>query len=193
MSEEPVDHHTDEPPESLEAGHDDAMEQLAAGMAALHQRGRNGANWFFWVAGLSLVNSAVILLGGNTHFVIGLGVTLFVDAMATGVAQQQPENAMMAKGIALVVDLFIAAIVVLFGWLAGRRYLALYLTGMGLYLLDALIYVLIQEWMSVAFHAYALFCMWGGLSAFRQLGQIEAALATNPVAANDATPFVDAN
>jgi hypothetical protein len=41
----------------------------------------NGAKWFYWIAGLSLVNSLVVVFGGNFHFVLGLGITSVVDEL----------------------------------------------------------------------------------------------------------------
>ena len=43
---------------------------------------KKGANWFFWIAGLSVVNSVILLMEGDRHFVVGLGVTQLVNAIA---------------------------------------------------------------------------------------------------------------
>ena len=48
--------------------------------------------------------------------------------------------------------------------------------GMILYLLDGLIYVMFQDWMSVGFHAFVLFGMWNGFNAYRQMKAMKAAL-----------------
>ena len=159
-----------------QSGSDD-RQRLAAAILALHQGGQRGANWFFWVSGLSLVNSVILLTGGQTFFVIGLGVTLVADAIATGVAQQNPEIATAVKVFAAGFDLLVALVVAAFGWLARKRFLAVFAVGMALYLLDGLfLFVLFQDWMSVAFHAFALFCMWKGFNAYRQLGALDRAL-----------------
>ncbi len=81
----------------------------ASEMLALHMQGRKGANWFYWVAGLSLVNSAVILGGGSIFFVIGLGVTLMADSLAAAISQHHPEAVWIVKGVALAFDVFVAA------------------------------------------------------------------------------------
>ena len=47
---------------------------LAATLARVHV----SARWFYWIAALSLVNSAVVIFGGQFHFVVGLGVTSVV-------------------------------------------------------------------------------------------------------------------
>src|SRR5437773_10090698 len=145
----------------------------ASEMLALHMQGRKGANWFYWVAGLSLVNSAVILGGGSIFFVIGLGVTLMADSLAAAISQHHPEAVWIVKGVALAFDVFVAAVLVGFGWLSARRYLALFGVGMALYLVDGLIFLLFQDWLSVAFHGYALFWMWSGFQAFRKLRVLE--------------------
>lgn len=36
------------------------------------QQAKSGANWFFWIAGMSIFNSLIQLLGGSLNFVIGL-------------------------------------------------------------------------------------------------------------------------
>jgi len=144
-----------------------------AEMLTLYMQGRRGANWFYWVAGLSLVNSAVILGGGSIFFVIGLGITLVADGLAAAISQHHPETVWVVKGIALAFDVFVAAILAGFGWLSGRRYLAMFGVGMAFYLLDGLIFLLFQDWLSVAFHGYALFCMWSGFQAFRKLRVLE--------------------
>lgn len=143
-------------------------------LAALEQRGHTGANWFYWIAALSLVNTAILLSGGDRQFVIGLGVTQVVNALAVAGAQAAPDIATVIKIAAVLVSVGIAAFVALFGWLANRRYSAAFIIGMGLYLCDGVLYLLIEDWMSVAFHAYALYGLWHGLSAFRQLNQLEA-------------------
>ena len=54
-----------------------------------------GASWFYWIAGLSLVNSAIVLFGGQWNFIVGLGVTQIIDAIASVVAQELGSSASM--------------------------------------------------------------------------------------------------
>jgi hypothetical protein len=174
----PFDASTDRPPEAAapEVVTADPLDTLRAQLAQLHARGTSGAGWFYWIAALSLVNSVILLSGGDRHFVVGLGVTLVADVVAKEVANQNPEIATVAKGIAFGFDLFVAAIVCLFGWLSRRPILPIFVVGMILYLLDGLIYLLAGEWMSVGFHAFVLLGMWSGFSAYREMKQIKAAL-----------------
>src|SRR3989442_13684974 len=69
----------------------------ASEMLSLHMQGRKGTNWFYWVAGLSLVNSAVILGGGSIFFVIGLGFTLRADSLAEPFSQHHLEDVLIVK------------------------------------------------------------------------------------------------
>ena len=163
-----------EPPPEIVT--EDPLEYLRAEILQLHERGTSGANWFFWIAALSLVNSLILLSDGERHFVVGLGVTLVSDSIAVVVARENPDIAMIAKSIAFGFALCVAGGVCLFGWLSRRAILPIFALGMILYLLDALIYLLVGDWMSVGFHGFALFCMWGGFAAFQRMKAIRADL-----------------
>jgi hypothetical protein len=152
------------------------LEVLQFQLAELDARGRSGADWFFWIAALSLINSVILLSGGDTHFVVGLGVTLIADVIAKTIAEQNPEIAAAAQGIAFAFDLLVAGVFCLFGWLSRRGLLPVFALGMFLYLLDGMIYVLIGDWLSVGFHAFVLFCMASGFTAYRQMKTIQVEL-----------------
>jgi thiosulfate reductase/polysulfide reductase chain A len=52
---------------------------------AVEQRLKGAASWFYWIAALSLINSIIVMAGGNWHFIIGMGVTTVVrEATITG-------------------------------------------------------------------------------------------------------------
>jgi hypothetical protein len=154
----------------------DPLQAVRAELAQLHARGTSGAGWFFWIAALSMINSIILLSGGDRHFVVGLGVTSIADGVARAVADQNPEVAGVAKGIAFGFTVFVAVVVCLFGWLSRRPILPIFVVGMILYLLDGLIYVAFGDWMSVGFHAFVLFGMWNGFNAYRQMKAMKAAL-----------------
>src|SRR5438128_11293082 len=44
----------------------------------LERQRRNGAQWFYWIAGLSLINAAIALAGQEWRFLLGLGVSRVV-------------------------------------------------------------------------------------------------------------------
>ncbi len=144
---------------------------------------RSGANWFYWIAGLSMVNTVLHLFGSERSFIIGLGLTQLFDVGAVG-ATEHADGAVLliVRGIAFFLDLFIAGLFVLLGWQAGRRRSWAFVTGMVLYALDGLIFLLVQDWMSLGFHAFALFGILAGFSSLRKLLASEVRLGLRPIA-----------
>jgi hypothetical protein len=167
------------PPQPVVATANVPTQSLESQVRLLFQQGANGANWFYWIAGLSLINSVITLVGGQINFVLGLAATGIADQIAMLVAQKTPEAAMVAKLIAFAWAVVVALMVAGIGKLAGRRYMAVYAIGMGLYLVDGLLFLVLASWLSAAFHVYALFMLARGFKAFRQLQAIENNLAQN--------------
>lgn len=136
-------------------------------LEAAEKRLKAGANWFFWIAGLSLVNTGLTFSGSDRTFVLGLAVTQVADAFAKVMVERggPPSLHYLAAGFDVVVaGLFVAA-----GLLARRRVAWVYVAGMVLYLLDAALCGVFKVWMSLAFHGLALFYLWSGFSALRTL------------------------
>ena len=159
-------------------------DQFRQSLAAYFEQGRNGAAWFYWIAGLSLVNSAVALSGGNIGFALGLGVTTIADAVA--LAEAQGEVGSNALVIAGCFDAIVLGMVALCGWLSQKRILFVFALGMVLYFLDGLIFLLWMDVISIGIHAFALWCMWTGFSAYRKLNALERQLSM-PTAADGMT------
>jgi hypothetical protein len=135
----------------------------AAGLerTALERRRQSGARWFYWVAGLSLVNTLVALTGQRWRFIVGLGITQVADALA----------ARSGHGMSIV-SLIDLAFVVGFVLLArfaqrGRRWA--FAVGATFYALDGLIFLAARDWVGVAFHAFVVVMTIRGLDAARRL------------------------
>jgi hypothetical protein len=135
-----------------------------------------GANWFFWIAGLSLVNSIVAATGKEWGFVVGLGLTQAIDGIAKAAGAGSAGTA-----IALGLDLVVLAIVSLFGFLCRRGYTWAFFLGMTLYALDGIVFLLAGDWFGVIFHGLVLFFLFGGVSALQKLK------ALGPVPLGDGT------
>ncbi len=133
----------------------------------------NGYKWFYWIAGLSLINSAAHLAKGNFSFVIGLGITQITDAIALEITKQHPQATILVNTIALGFAVFFAGLFALFGFLAGRRHGWAFIVGLVLYVFDGLIFLLVQDWLSVGFHAFAFFCIMTGYINLRKLNQLQ--------------------
>jgi len=150
--------------------------------APLEQAMRSGAGWFYWIAALSVVNSAIQLAGSDRSFIVGLGITQVFDAVATGITQGTEGNAgTVLRGIALVLDVLVAGFFALIGWQAGKGRAWAFVIGMLLYAADALIFLLVQDWMSIGFHAFALFGIWGGFASLRKLRDEEVRLGLRAI------------
>jgi hypothetical protein len=141
----------------------------------LTQQAQNGAKNFYWIAGLSFINSIITAVGGEFYLVMGMASTLFVDYLAVGMAQEAPEMAIVFKAIALVVSLVISGITVLFGFLAMKGKSWAYIVGMVFYGFDTLIMLALQDWKGVLVHLFFLYALFTGLRALGQLKKLEPA------------------
>jgi hypothetical protein len=133
--------------------------------AALH-----GGGWFYWIAGLSLVNSAVIAAGGDVNFIFGLGITLVFDAVAAQMGSS-------AAAVALVLNTLIAGVFVVCGSLARGRKQWAFVAGMLLYALDGLLFVVPGLWLNVGAHVFALVLIYNGWAAARKLRPVTSPFA----------------
>jgi hypothetical protein len=116
----------------------------------------SGARWFWWIAGLSLVNVVMYQTESKTSFVVGLGMTLLSDVIFRG-----------NQLVGFLIDAIVIGFFVLIGWQASRGKLAAFYIGLAVYVLDALIYVRAQDWMPVAFHGLAIYFIVKGAMSLR--------------------------
>jgi len=130
-------------------------------------RMRRGAGWFLTIAILSGVNALLQIFDAKIRFIFGLGITQVVDAVAHG----------MERGtiVVIVVDgLFILMLVLCSRW-AKTGSQGAFLGGMIAYALDGVLLLVFSMWLDAAVHAYALWMIWQGYSASRELAQLEQA------------------
>ena len=128
---------------------------------------RRGASWFFTIAALSGVNSLLQIFDAKIHFIFGLGITQVAGAVA-----RQSAN---GTAILLLVDGLFIGLLLLCGKWARERSQGAFLGGMIAYALDGVLLVMFGAWIDAAVHAYALYRMWQGYAASRELAQSEQA------------------
>lgn len=128
---------------------------------------RRGASWFFTIAILSGINSLLQIFDAHIRFIFGLGITQVVGVMA-----KQSSNGTV---VLLVVDGLFIGLLLLCGKWARERSQGAFLGGMIAYALDGLLLLLFNMWIDAAVHAYALYRMWQGYAASRELVQLEQA------------------
>lgn len=153
--------------------------------AALNESYKSGANWFYWIAGLTLITSIMSLLGGGWRFFLSLGTTQLIDAIAYAAAGDLGEA---TKVIAMVLDIFIIAMFVAFGVLANKRQFWVYMLGMVVFGLDGLVSLVISDWLGAGMHVLALVFMFRGYQAGRQLIALEQTIAQAEAAQPAAEP-----
>jgi len=134
----------------------------AAEMEDLDKKIKTGGAWLYWIAGLSIINSVIILTGSNWGFVLGLTLTQVIDFVCRGIAT---EFGWAAKIFALVLDLAIAGFFVALGVFARRRQTWPFVVGLVLYSIDTLLTLFTGNWLGVLWHAWALTCIVIGLRA----------------------------
>jgi hypothetical protein len=139
--------------------------QATPELLALEARIKSGASWFYWIAVLSLINSVVALTGSGYGFIVGLGITQFIDAIGKSLGSA-------GTVVALGLDLAAAAVLFVFGIFAGKRHSWAFIVGMALYGLDGLLFLIVGDWLALGFHGFALFCIFSGYQAMRKHQEI---------------------
>ena len=131
-------------------------------------RMRRGAGWFLTIAILSGINSLLEIFAPKIRFIFGLGITQLVDAIGHGGGQ----NGMF---VPVAVDgIFIVMLILCSKWAkAGSP--GAFLGGMIAYALDGVLLLRFSMWLDAAVHAYALYMIWQGYAAARELVQMQQA------------------
>lgn len=153
---------------------DQAAFLVAQKRLQLENQLKTGAGWFYWIGGLSLLNTLIIFFGGSISFVVGLGLTQIIDAIPSILAVEYgPEAAATAKWIGLALTVVISGVFTLFGYFSRRQVRWIFLIGIILYGLDLLILVWATDVAGILFHALALFGLFKGFQAIKQLKAFE--------------------
>ncbi len=128
-----------------------------------------GAGWFLTIAILSIVNSVLAISGAGIRFIFGLGIAEFVD----GLAHQAGQSGL---ALDLIINGCVAGVFVLF-WNFGRKGERwAFVVGMALYVVDALVMLYFKDILAVAFHAYALYRIYTGMSGIPALQKLQQAM-----------------
>ena len=136
----------------------------------LLQRRNGGGAWFYWIGGASILNSVLYAAGSQWGLVVGLGFTYLIDGFATELS-----GTVRTPIYAFVIDVLLAGSVMLIGRAARRGQLAWYAAGMAFYLLDAVLFIVVRDFLGIVVHGFALYGLWNGWRAGRALRRIETA------------------
>jgi hypothetical protein len=138
---------------------------------------KNRASWFLVIAGLSILNSVLSMSGTSLHFIFGLGLTQIVDELA-----HQAGTAGYA--LDFIINGIIAGALVLIWNFARKGQGWAWYVGMGLYAIDGLLLLLFKDYLSVAFHAWALYRMSPGLKLLPILRRLDEAASTGSISSS---------
>lgn len=138
-------------------------------------RARSGASWFYWIAALSAVNSIAFLFGANFHFLAGLGFSEIADTIAAVSIEEGAPAAL--KAVAIVFDVFVFGGFALAGYWANKMVMPVFMIGIVVYAIDAVIVLLLGDFFMAAFHAFALYQLIRGFLACRELKAFHKAAA----------------
>lgn len=140
------------------------------------QQMRSGARWFYWIAGLSLINTIAAFTNSNWSFLAGLGITQFIYGIALGLSESIGGAITI---IALVLNVLVAGCFVFLGVFANKGHTWAFIIGLIVYALDGFIFLAFQLWFPLAFHVFVCWCLYRGLSANQSAKRIEAEIATS--------------
>jgi len=140
---------------------------------------QGGAKWFYWIAALSLVNTAMSLTQANVRFPVGLGITQVIDALALIASQEAPAASMVINTISVILNSIFAGIIALFGWLSLQKKSWAFIVGMVVFTLDSVLSMLFKDWISLGFHVLALICICKGFIALQNINKAATSQAEN--------------
>jgi len=139
---------------------------------ALVRRVEKGGRWFYWIAGLSLINFALYAIGSDLGFALGTAIDWFLDGVLQAFA---PSFTWLAHVVTIALFVFL-------GMRATAGATWAFVVGGILYAIDGLVFLLVADWIAIAIHAFALFGIVSALRALRKLGgdQLSPAPAAYP-------------
>jgi hypothetical protein len=145
---------------------------------------KGGANWFYFIAVASMVNSILhVIQGSDWTFFAGLGLGQLIDGIAVFAIKENPDLSGLWKVLALIFNFGVAAVCALFGFFAKKGRQWSFIAGMILVALDSFVFLLAADMIGFAFHLFAVFCIWGGYNSLKKLNV--ATLATGAPSAMD--------
>lgn len=119
---------------------------------------KKAANWFYWIAGLSLINSILNLANNDPiSFLAGLGITQMVDGIIYGFYGKYHYTAVL-------VNLVIAGGFAFFGWKANQANKTALIIGLNLYALDAALFLIYGDWKGLIFHGLVFYFIFQGIA-----------------------------
>ena len=133
---------------------------------ALVQAKSGGASWISTVAVFAIINSALTFLDVNLRFIFSLGVA----DISAFIAQASESGG--AKVLAIAVTIGCSAAFLGLAHFAKKGAAWAFVVAMVLYSLDGAVWFLVQDWLEIGCHVFAVFMMFKGLQASQTLKKL---------------------
>jgi len=146
-------------------GGPDALTQEAEALAYAKEV-RKSASWFFWIAALSIINSMAAVMGSAWGFALGLSTCYLVGGIGSAFGGSGP-------WVAFSLNLIACGLFFYFGIAGWKSRFWPYAIGMFLYAGDALLPLLVQDWISLVIHGVALYFLVAGFKVLMDQHNIE--------------------
>jgi hypothetical protein len=121
----------------------------------------HGADWFFWLAILSLINTLLVFYYNLPNTPIALGITQWLDGTNAFGASMSTQS--------LGLNILIAGVLAMFGLMARRGSDLAFVVGIFLYVIDAMMIIGQREFWGFGVHLIGLFFLVKGLLASRHI------------------------
>jgi hypothetical protein len=134
----------------------------------------SSASWFYWIALLASIHGGAIALKlGDVSF-IGLGATRLIDQASQVLLSKMGATSPLSLSVlSMTGTLAVSSIFTACGYLGMKRHLWAFIAGIVLYALDALVCVMIQDYIPLILHAGALTALLRGLGSINKLKQVD--------------------
>jgi hypothetical protein len=123
---------------------------------------RAKASWFFWISGLSLINT--FLTAKGVYFIVGLALSQIIDGIVIEVTGD----------VNYLISLFVPVLFSTFGFFSFRLHRWAFIVGSLVYILDGFIYLYFQEWLAAGFHIFILYKLY---QVYKEITEYEKELA----------------
>jgi hypothetical protein len=122
----------------------------------------NGAQWFLWISGLSIINTLILFFGGSVSFIFGLGITQLIEGIFI------VTNGELSLSAALI-SILISGVFAIIWSFAKQLSKPAFIIGIIVYSLDAVLLLIFQDWLSFGVHIYALVMIFKGYQSISTL------------------------
>lgn len=147
--------------ESIRSVRKDKITEDTKKLIETKNRISSGYYWFMWIAILSLINTINFAFNNSFYFIFGLGFTGLVDGFLTGFFGHY-------SVIGTIINIIISGVFVMFWYFAKKEKLWAFITGLVLYGLDTLLFIITNQWVGLAFHLFAFIGIYIGFSNLLQ-------------------------